>query len=457
MKRSAILVALISCSLPNLALAAPAATGSVEVSPAGTSTSGKVETRDKRKDVKWIKRWAPERNMAEIGIYGGLFVPARKLELFQPDNGLPDMGYKPLRKINGELGARIGYYPIRFLGLELEGGAMLARTTNDDRATLYHVRGHLVGQLGLWSVTPFVLAGISGLGVSSSRRAVGSDIDMGFHFGGGLKIYASRWIAFRVDLRDTLTAGRGVDEGVINNFEALLGLSITLGRKDKEKPKPIVEAPEPGPGDKDGDGFLDPDDRCIDEPGVAPDGCPIRDKDGDGFLDPDDRCIDEPGVAPDGCPIRDKDGDGILDPDDSCIDEPETKNNYKDKDGCPDEVPQEVAKFTGAIEGIFFDTDKATIKPKSRPVLDKAVKVLKDFPDVKVEIVGHTDSTGDRTHNIDLSQRRADAVKKYLVDHGIAADRMETRGAGPDEPLGENTTKAGKAKNRRIEFKLLTR
>jgi outer membrane protein OmpA-like peptidoglycan-associated protein len=399
------------------------------VSPAGASTSGKVETRDKRKDVKWIKRWAPERNMGEIGIYGGLFIPARRLELFQPDNALPDMGYKPLRKINGEFGARVGYYPIRFLGLELEGGAMLARTTNDDRATLYHVRGHLVAQLGLWSVTPFVLAGISGLGVSSSRGSVGKDIDMGFHFGGGLKIYASRWIAFRVDVRDTLTAGRGIDEGVIHNVEALLGLSITLGRKDKKKPEPIVEAPPPGPGDKDGDGFLDPDDRCI----------------------------DEPGVAPDGCPIRDKDGDGILDPEDQCIDEPETKNNYKDKDGCPDEVPQEVAKFTGAIEGIFFDTDKATIKPKSRPVLDKAVKVLKDFPDVKVEISGHTDSTGDRTHNIELSQRRADAVKKYLVDHGITEDRMDTRGAGPDEPIADNTSKAGKAKNRRIEFKLLTR
>ena len=65
-----------------------------------------------------------------------------------------------------------------------------------------------------------------------------------------------------------------------------------------------------------------------------------------------------------------------------------------------------------------------TIKPKSKPVLDTAVKVLKDFPDVKVEIAGHTDSTGDRTHNIDLSQRRADAVKKYLVDHGIAEDRI---------------------------------
>ncbi|MBC8073786.1 MAG: OmpA family protein [Deltaproteobacteria bacterium] len=442
----------------------------------GSTTTTKPRGHDKRKEIRWIKRWAPERNMGEIGIYGGVFVPARRLELFEADNDLPDQGYQPLRKVNGEFGARAGYYPIRFLGLELEGGAMLARTTNDERATLYHVRGHVVGQLGLWSITPFVLAGLSGLGVDSSRSAVGNDIDMGFHFGGGLKFYLSRYAMLRLDARDTLTAGRGVDDGVIHNFEALLGLSLTLGRKDKRPARPDTDkdgfyddqdkcvttpgvAPDgcPKPGDKDGDGFLDPDDKCIDEPGVAPDGCPIRDKDGDGFLDPDDRCIDEPGIAPDGCPIRDKDGDGILDPDDKCIDEPETKNNYQDQDGCPDEVPAEVTKFSGVIQGIFFDTNKAEVKKQSRATLDNAVAVMKKYEDVKVEIVGHTDSTGDRTHNVDLSLRRADAVKKYLVDHGIAADRIDSRGAGPDEPIADNASKAGKAKNRRIEFKLLSR
>jgi outer membrane protein OmpA-like peptidoglycan-associated protein len=80
--------------------------------------------------------------------------------------------------------------------------------------------------------------------------------------------------------------------------------------------------------------------------------------------------------------------------------------------------------------------------------------VLKDFPDVKVEVCGHTDSDGDREHNVDLSQRRADAVKKYLVDKGIDTARISTRGAGPDQPIADNTTKDGKAKNRRIEFKL---
>jgi outer membrane protein OmpA-like peptidoglycan-associated protein len=210
-------------------------------------------------------------------------------------------------------------------------------------------------------------------------------------------------------------------------------------------------------GDKDGDGFKDDVDKCIDEPGVAPDGCPIPDTDGDGFKDDVDKCIDEPGVAPDGCPIRDTDGDGIMDPDDQCVKEPETKNNYLDTDGCPDEVPKEVEKFTGVIQGIFFDTNKAAIKPASRTTLDGAVEVLKKFDSVRVEISGHTDSSGKYDHNVDLSGRRAEAVKKYLTDAGIDAGRIETRGAGPDEPIADNKTKAGKAKNRRIEFKLLAK
>nr|WP_276572746.1 OmpA family protein [Nannocystis pusilla] len=152
--------------------------------------------------------------------------------------------------------------------------------------------------------------------------------------------------------------------------------------------------------------------------------------------------------------MPDKDKDGIPDRDDKCPAIPETRNNYQDDDGCADEVPRAVTKFTGVIKGIFFDVDKDSIKKSSKSTLDNAVKVLKDFPSVKVEISGHTDSSGDRDHNVDLSKRRADAVKKYLVDKGIDSARITTRGAGPDEPIADNNTKDGKAKNRRIEFKL---
>jgi OOP family OmpA-OmpF porin len=465
------------------ALAAPAsgepeagASGTASIGPDGADASGSTKTpraaKDKRKDKKWIKRWAPERNMGEIGIYGGVLLPSRALELFDADRALPDQGFKRFKRVAPDFGLRVGYYPIRFFGLEAEGGAMLANTVDDQRATMWTVRGHVVAQLGLWSITPFVLIGASGLGVSSDRAAVGNDVDLGLHFGGGLKFFLSRYVMLRLDVRDVVTAQRGVAEGLAHSPEILGGLSITLGRKDKKKPLDTdgdgfldpddhcVTVPGVAPhgcpiGDKDKDGFLDDVDACIDEPGVAPDGCPIRDKDKDGFLDDVDACIDEPGVAPDGCPIRDTDKDGIMDPDDSCKDEPETKNGYLDADGCPDEVPKEVEKFSGVIEGIYFDTNKDNIKPASRKTLDEAIEVLKKFDSVRVEISGHTDSTGKYEHNVDLSGRRAIAVKKYLTDAGIDASRIETRGAGPDEPLADNKTKAGKAKNRRIEFKLL--
>jgi len=469
------LLALPAGAAPEADASGGASIGTDGADASGTSTAPRPG-KDKRKDKKWIKRWAPERNMGEIGIYGGVILPSRALELFDADRDLPDQGFKRFKRVAPDFGVRVGYYPIRFFGLEAEGGAMLANTVDDQRATMWTVRGHVVAQLGLWSITPFVLIGASGLGVSSDRAAVGNDIDLGLHFGGGLKFFLSRYVMLRLDVRDVVTAQRGVAEGLAHSPEILGGLSITLGRKDKKKTGPVdtdgdgffdpddrcVTVPGVAPdgcpiGDKDGDGFLDDVDKCIDEPGVAPDGCPIRDKDGDGFLDDVDKCIDEPGVAPDGCPIRDTDGDGIMDPDDQCINEPETKNNYLDTDGCPDEVPKEIERFTGVIQGIFFDTNKASIKPTSRKTLDDAVEVLKKFDSVRVEISGHTDSSGKYDLNVDLSARRAEAVKKYMTDAGVDAGRIETRGAGPDEPIADNKTKAGKAKNRRIEFKLLSK
>ncbi|MBV1860998.1 MAG: OmpA family protein [Nannocystaceae bacterium] len=466
------------------ALAAPAvdATASSEesdVSVTGESTAGDGEgtLRDKREDQRWIRRWAPERNMVELGIFGGVAFPSSKLELFEPDLTLPDQGFKELRMLAPDIGGRVGFYPLRFFGLEVEGAVLPTATDADDEsATVWAARGHLIAQIPRWSVTPFVLAGPSALAVSSERSAVGNDADLGFHFGAGVKIFVSRYVALRFDIRDTLTAKSGVGDGVGHTVELLGGLSVTLNRKKGKKP----------PGDRDRDGILDRDDACIDVPGVpenegcpygdrdqdgildnddaCPDipgvieyeGCPIPDTDGDGILDPDDKCVDEPGVAAyEGCPIPDTDGDGLLDTEDKCVQEPETKNGYRDGDGCPDEIPEAVKQFTGVIEGIFFDTNKATIKSKSRAKLDNAVKVLAEFPKVRIEVSGHTDDRGRDTYNMELSARRADSVKQYFVDHGIAADRIETRGAGETMPRQSNGTKAGRAQNRRIEFKLL--
>ncbi len=210
----------------------------------------------------------------------------------------------------------------------------------------------------------------------------------------------------------------------------------------------------PPPSDRDGDGIVDTADQCPDVPGDAPTGCPPGDRDGDGFTDDVDACIDVAGIAPDGCPDRDPDKDGILDPDDKCPEVAETMNGFEDGDGCPDEVPTDFTDLA-VLEGVFFATNSATLGKASTGILDRAVASLKKFPEVKVEISGHTDSTGNREHNMDLSQQRAESVKRYLVEHGIDGARIETRGAGPDEPIDSNANDGGRAKNRRIEFRVL--
>lgn len=467
--------------------------GSVSLGSDGASADGDAKGKDKKKkrdrkskdkkvkdrgDQKWIRRWAPERNMVELGVFGGVMFPHPRLELYEFDRNLAEGGFKRQRAFAPEVGARLGYYPARFLGLEAEGAVLPTETDDGSSNLLWSARGHLLLQLARYSVVPFILAGPSGLGVASDRAAVGNDVDLGFHFGGGLKIFFNRWVGMRLDVRDTLTARRGVGDGVVHSPEVLLGLSFTLGRKKSE--------PAPAPSDRDGDGILDKDDKCVDVPGIrkydgcpVPDadgdgitdeddecvdvpgvpeynGCPIPDTDGDGILDPDDKCVDEPGVPEyDGCPIPDTDGDGILDPDDKCVDEPETVNKFQDTDGCPDTVPEAVKKFTGVIEGIYFDTAKASIKDKSRAKLDNAVKLLKEYETLRLEISGHTDSKGDAGYNRELSQKRAESVKQYMVDAGVDGSRLETRGAGEDEPIANNKKRAGRAKNRRIEFKLL--
>lgn len=304
-------------------------------------------------------------------------------------------------------------------------------------------------------MTPFVVVGAGALGVSSPRAAVGSDVDASLHVGLGAKFYINRSLMLRLDLRDVITARRGVDEGATNTIEALLGLSVTLGRKRDRDPIPTPIEPPPPPADRDGDGVLDTDDQCIDVPGDKPSGCPPPgDRDGDGFTDDVDACVDVPGIAPDGCPDPDPDKDGILGTNDACPDVAETKNGFEDTDGCPDEVPTDFAGLE-VLEGVFFPTNEDTLGKTSIDILDRAVAALQKHPSVRVEISGHTDSTGNREHNMDLSQRRAEAVKRYLVEHGIEASRMETRGAGPDEPLDSNSSNAGRAKNRRIEFRVL--
>jgi outer membrane protein OmpA-like peptidoglycan-associated protein len=109
----------------------------------------------------------------------------------------------------------------------------------------------------------------------------------------------------------------------------------------------------------------------------------------------------------------------------------------------------------GVIAGIEFDSNQAAIRSSSEAALEKAASVLNEYPSLRIEIVGHTDNRGGREHNVELSQRRAEAVRENLIKRGIDANRIRAKGEGPDLPLTTNDTAAGRQKNRRIEFRVI--
>lgn len=204
--------------------------------------------------------------------------------------------------------------------------------------------------------------------------------------------------------------------------------------------------------DSDGDGIPDHLDECPNEAGSKEfDGCP--DSDGDGVPDHLDKCPNEAGPAEnDGCPWKDSDGDGVPDKDDLCPDVPGTAENQ----GCPEvteEVQKELNEFAKVIN---FETGKARITDYSKNILDtKVVPKLNEYPQAKFVIEGHTDSTGSKAVNQRISDERAAAVKDYLLSHGVAKDRLTSKGYGPDKPVASNKTADGRKQNRRVEINLV--
>jgi outer membrane protein OmpA-like peptidoglycan-associated protein len=187
-----------------------------------------------------------------------------------------------------------------------------------------------------------------------------------------------------------------------------------------------------------------------------------HDRDHDGVSDDQDAC---PDIAEDrdadqdwdGCPEEDPDSDrdGVPDGQDLCPNAKETINGIADDDGCPDtgdpRVIYEDGKFT-VLDTIRFETGRADIKPESHGLLDQVAQMIKANPDVKVRVEGHTDDTGPHDLNMRLSQERADSVRHYLAQKGVAPQRMRAVGYGPDKPLVKGTTEEARTKNRRVEF-----
>ncbi|WP_223789214.1 OmpA family protein [Marinicella meishanensis] len=180
------------------------------------------------------------------------------------------------------------------------------------------------------------------------------------------------------------------------------------------------------------------------EPLVEP--APQLDSDGDGVSDQNDRCPDTPaGMAVDayGCHDGDDDNDGVMNSKDQC---PNTRAGATvDENGCEVQVVIE-------LQGVHFDVDKATLRPESIAILDAAVKTMGEHGTIVVEVAGHTDSTASEAYNQKLSERRAKVVYNYLVDKGVAAERMTWKGYGELSPIATNDTEEGRAKNRRTEL-----
>jgi outer membrane protein OmpA-like peptidoglycan-associated protein len=204
--------------------------------------------------------------------------------------------------------------------------------------------------------------------------------------------------------------------------------------------------------DRDNDTVLDDVDQCPDVPGTFKyHGCPIPDTDGDGLNDEVDLCPDKAGPAEfNGCPIPDSDGDGVNDKDDKCPTVPGTLANK----GCPEIRKEIVEKVNYAAKKIFFVTGSDKILPESYSALNGVVAVLRNDTTLKLSIEGHTDNVGKPASNLMLSQKRADAVKNYLVQKGLNANRLDAKGYGQEKPVADNSTPAGKAANRRVELKL---
>lgn len=261
-------------------------------------------------------------------------------------------------------------------------------------------------------------------------------------------------------------------------FAYQFGFAGRVGKIKEPELKPLPPAP---PVDTDQDGIIDSLDKCPTVPGLAkydgcpvPDtdkdglndeedkcptvfglaryqGCPIPDTDKDGINDEEDKCPTQAGPASNnGCPFVDTDGDGIPDPEDKCPTVPGVKENQ----GCPEIKEEVVQRINYAAQNIYFASGKYTLLSKSFKGLDEVAQIMKDNPDTKLDIEGHTDNTGSDALNQKLSENRAGAVKAYLVKKGIDESRLSAAGFGPTQPVADNKTAAGRQKNRRVEMKL---
>jgi outer membrane protein OmpA-like peptidoglycan-associated protein len=312
------------------------------------------------------------------------------------------------------------------------------------------------GVAASWAITPGRLAVIGELTGQFAARGDYRPVETRV----ALRVELAAASHFTIGAGTGLTGGAGSPDG--RAFAAIIFEPGAARRR-----RAALEDPEPVPpdapraGDRDHDRIVDTLDACPDEPEdhdgyQDDDGCPDVDNDGDGLLDHEDLCIDEPedhdGVDDDdGCPETDADDDGLLDHDDPC---PLDRRN-----GCAGRG-QVAVTDTGidVFEDIFFDFDSANIQQRSHAILRVVARTILSNPELRlIEIGGHTDARGDAAYNRALSQRRADAVRTFLIDEGVDGDRLEATGYGEDRPRLKGSGEKVWSQNRRVEFLIVRR
>jgi outer membrane protein OmpA-like peptidoglycan-associated protein len=418
--------------------------------------------------------WAISFGVNTVDMYGGSDFG----EQFEDMLGSSDWNFLPsISRISADKYLEKGFT------LQLAGSLNKITTylKEDDEDAIYWSLGAnvkydlnmLFGQTGWFD--PFVFVGANY--VSLDRK--GGQSELMAQGGLGFNV----WFNDNIGLTFTNSSNLGFADNVRSHYQNTAGLTSKFGGKDtdgdgvfdKDDACPEVAGLEEFNGcpDADGDGIKDSDDACPNTAGLAAmNGCP--DADGDGVADKDDMCPNEIGTeANKGCP--DADSDGVVDKDDKCPSSAGPSENngcpWPDTDGdgvldkddkCPNEAG--VASNAGCVEikkvkegtfaePILFNFGKSTFKAGVTQQLDGMIGVMSEFVDSEFDINGHSDSTGTKALNLLLSDKRANAVKDYLVKNGVKASRLTAKGFGEEQPIASNSTVAGRAKNRRVEVK----
>ncbi|MFT4661729.1 MAG: outer membrane protein OmpA-like peptidoglycan-associated protein [Patiriisocius sp.] len=231
------------------------------------------------------------------------------------------------------------------------------------------------------------------------------------------------------------------------------------GVLDNEDECPEIAGPVENKGcpwsDRDTDGIMDNEDECPDEPGpLANGGCPYADRDGDGVPDDKDNCPDVAGVVENnGCPIviDDKDSDGVPDAIDEC---PNTYGS-KENNGCPKVSEEDQNTLATTFNNVEFESNTAVITQESYPSIDKLITILKENPDWKLKVSGHTDSIGGEEANLKLSKKRAQTVADLITERGISRGRLDVIAYSESQPIESNMYNPGRQKNRRVELEFV--